>query len=256
MPKKLLSKKVWKDALGAAKKPKRLHLVPDKDGLFNCPVDLCDSDSFHTKRGCRKHVFQRHGWYYYFEEKPNINAVLPTQTTVALHEKFRKTKRSRTNDMPTFSKDCLFDRNFKAWLCSPVGGLKSSTQSTQISCRLSKYLKFCCQDCCSSWDIPLKVIDYCIGSVSSISDFISYLKETWNVGNAGIIGYMNSISHVLDYRRVGEGDVCQSLVASEIYIERVKKTFAKKCVLSGISCLVLSTFQKLTAGLPLKRCKM
>ena len=68
--KKNLSKKVWKNATGASAKPKRLHLVPDKDGFFNCPVEACDHDSFFTRRGCRKHVFQRHGWYYFFDEKP------------------------------------------------------------------------------------------------------------------------------------------------------------------------------------------
>ena len=30
-----------------------------------------------------------------------------------------------------------------------------------------------------------------------ISDFVDYLKDKWNVGYSGIIGYMNYLSHML-----------------------------------------------------------
>ena len=226
MSKRLLSKKVWKNEIGAASKPKRLRLVSDKDGLFNCPIKNCDSESYHSQRGCRKHVYERHGWFYFFEKKPNIEEVLPT---CVIAKAVSKPKRSRTSEMPMFAKDCSFDRSFKLWLCSPVGGLKSYKQSSQISCRVLKYLKFCCQDCCSKWDIPLKIVDYCVGSVSSVSDFIDYLKETWVVGYAGIIGYMNSLSHVLDFRRMDNMKLNETFVASEIYIDRVlKKLWLKR----------------------------
>ena len=99
---------------------------------------------------------------------------------------------------------------------------------SQISCRVLKFFKFCCQDCKEDWEIPIKVIDYCVGSISLISDFIEFLKETWKVGFAGIIGYMNAISHVLDFRRMDDASLNQAFTAAEIYIERVKKTLAKK----------------------------
>ena len=56
MPATLLPKSVWKNANGASNKAKRLHLVPDQDGFFTCPVSNCDSNSYRSKRGCRKHV--------------------------------------------------------------------------------------------------------------------------------------------------------------------------------------------------------
>ena len=227
MPKKLLSKKVWKDAVGASSKAKRLHLKYDKNGNFNCPVPSFDSDSFTPKRGCRKYLYHRHGWFYFFDEKPNVEEVLPAKALSL--KQIRKTKRSKTVEMPSFNKNCAFDRDFKSWLHSPVRGMKSWTQSMQISCRVLKYLKFCCQDCCSSWDIPLKVVDYCIGSISSISEFLDFLKDKWNVGFAGMIGYMNALSHVLDFRRIQEeSQNKQTFLASEIYIDRVKKTLSKK----------------------------
>ena len=68
MAKGILSKASWKDAIGATKKPKRLKLL-SHNGLFICPIAYCESEPYRSKRGCRKHVFTKHGWYYYFEEK-------------------------------------------------------------------------------------------------------------------------------------------------------------------------------------------
>ena len=71
MAKQTLSKTLWKDAIGATKKPKRLKLLSD-NVLFICPVAYCESELYRSKPGCRKHVFTKYGWHYYFEEKPNI----------------------------------------------------------------------------------------------------------------------------------------------------------------------------------------
>ena len=101
--KKLLSKKVWKDAVGAKSKPKRLHLKADKDGVFNCPVLQCDSDFYQTIRGCRKHVYQRHGWYYFFDEKPKVEDVFPK--LAVLRKGIQKSKRSRTTNISMFKRD-------------------------------------------------------------------------------------------------------------------------------------------------------
>ena len=129
-----------------------------------------------------------------------------------------------------FVKTCNLYKTFKLWLCSPAGGLKSLTQADQISCRILKYLKFCCDDVCPSWEIPLTVVDYCVGTVNMISDFIENLKIKWKVGFAGIIGYMNSLSHLLDFRRISNvnSSNLNAFVTTEIYINRVKKSLAKK----------------------------
>jgi len=199
MPSKLLPKPRWKDAVGASKKPRRLKLKADKDGLYTCPVQSCDGNIYHTKRGCRKHVYQRHGWYYYFEEKPVIENVLP-KLSIDLSV-IQKTKKSNTRNIPMFLRSCTLHTSFKKWLMSPGGGLKGDVQADQIGSRILKYLKFCCEDSSSAWEIPTKVVDYCIGSVTLLSDFVDYLKNSWQVGCAGIIGYLNSLSHLLDFRR-------------------------------------------------------
>ena len=62
----------WSKLANASPKPKRLHLEEDDcDGLFHCPVQICNHDGFTTQRGCRKHVKNKHSWYYYFDEKPD-----------------------------------------------------------------------------------------------------------------------------------------------------------------------------------------
>ena len=198
MPSRLLPKPLWKNAIGAASKPKRLRLVQDNEGYYYCPVETCDGNIYKTKRGCRKHVFQRHGWYYYFEEKPKVEEVLPEKV---VKKRMQRTNKSNTKSIPMFLKDCLLHKTFKRWLLSPGGGSKGDAQAEQIGCRVLKYLKFCCPDSESEWEIPTGVVDYCVGSVTLLSDFVEYLKEKWEVGYAGIIGYMNAIAHVLDFRR-------------------------------------------------------
>ena len=228
MPSKLLPKHVWKDAVGAKKKSRRLSIQKSTDGLFHCPVSSCDNLPYKSQRGCRKHVYQRHGWFYYFDERPDIDEVLPKQ--IVETSKITKAKKSQTSDMPSFLKTCTIYKSFRDWLMSPGGSSKGRVQAEQISSRVLKYFRFCCQDVCPTWDIPFPIVDYCVGSITQISDFVDHLSKKWNVGYSGIIGYMNALSHLLDYRRITDERYGnnQTFMASEIYIQRVKQSLAKK----------------------------
>lgn len=224
---RLLNKSFWKNAKGAAIKAKRLDLKPDSCGYFTCPVETCDSNNFKSQRGCRKHVYCKHGWYYFFDLKPDTNSVLPNHMNIL--KNIVKQTRSCTKLMPSFSIDCSFSLRFIKWLSSTGGGAKTVIQSRLLSMKILKFLKYCCADTSSNWDLPIDVVDYCLGSISMISDFIDYLQDKWNVGFSGVIGYMNSISHLLDFRR-SEG-MCSlnisTLVATEIFISRAKKSLGK-----------------------------
>ena len=228
MPSKLLPKHVWKDAVGAKGKSRRLSLKKSADGFFNCPVSSCDSLPYKSQRGCRKHVYQRHGWFYYFDQRPNIEEVLPKQ--VIDTSRITKAKKSQTSEMPSFLKTCTIYISFRDWLMSPGGSSKGKVQADQISSRALKYFRFCCQDVCPTWNIPLSIVDYCVGSILQISDFVDYLRKKWNVGYSGVIGYMNALSHLLDFRRINNErhQSSQTFMASEIYIQRVKQSLAKK----------------------------
>ena len=229
MGKRLFSKVVWKDAIGATRKAKRLKLVPDDKGLFTCPVRLCDSEKYRSKRGCRKHVFNRHGWYYFFDEKPDIDKVFPSLHTRT--NTYKLPQRVKTSNMPMFLKNCTIGQSFKKWLQSPGGGGKMESQADQILCKILKYFKFCCTDVLPSWDIPESAADYCLGSLVMMSDFIEHLQKQWHLGYSGIIGYMNAIGHMLDYRRSCnnfEQANVSVFIATEIYLQRVKRYLSKK----------------------------
>ena len=111
MKKRVLSKYTQKDAIGATQKPKRLKLLSDKNGLFICPVVNCETEPYRSRRGCRKRVFTKHDWYYYFEEKPDLAKVFPEFTTRTNNYQFPTCV--KTSNMPMFQKTCAVGVNFK-----------------------------------------------------------------------------------------------------------------------------------------------
>ena len=121
MAKRILSKPAWKDAIGATKKPKRLKLL-SHNGLFICPVVSCESEPYQNKHGCCKHVFTKHGWYYYFEEKLGIAKAFPEFNT--RRNNYELPIRVKTSNMPMFLMTCVVRVNFKKRLQSPDGGGK------------------------------------------------------------------------------------------------------------------------------------
>ena len=92
-------------------------------------------------------------------------------------------------------------------------------------------MKYCCADASILWDIPESVVDYCVGSVTMISDFVEYLQTYWSLKSSGVIGYMNALGHLLDFYR-SYSDLTQInssvFIPSEIYIQRVKRYLSKK----------------------------
>ena len=50
-------------------------------------------------------------------------------------------------------------------------------QADQTLCEILKYLKFCCSDVSLGWNVPKTVVDYCLGSLNMLSDFVEYLQN-------------------------------------------------------------------------------
>ena len=228
--KRIFCKSEWHKAVGLEKKPKRLKLEKLDDGKFYCPVSHCESDGYFSKRGCRKHVYQRHGWFYFFENKPDVCDYFPEANTRNATLLLSKRKRSCTSNMPSFLKTCTISIAFTTWLCTPGGGGKDRNQAEQLCSKFLKFIKFCCDDVCSTWDVPKSVVEYCMGSVSLISDFVTTLQDDWHVGFSGVIGYMNALSHVLDFCRstIIDSRKIPVFLASEVYLDRVKKCLSKQ----------------------------
>ena len=78
----VLSKVAWKAAIGATKEPKRLMLL-SHNGLFIRPAVYCESKSYRSRCGFRKHVLTKHGCYCCFKEKPAIAKAFPEFSTRA-----------------------------------------------------------------------------------------------------------------------------------------------------------------------------
>ena len=75
----------WSDIDGALPKPKRLHLEKDDaDSLYHCPIQLCEHEGFQSQRGCRKHVNNKHSWFFYFDEKPRVDLKLTLNSSKVL----------------------------------------------------------------------------------------------------------------------------------------------------------------------------
>ena len=208
---RILAKPLRKEAVGASKELKRLKLSANKEGHFCWPISKCESESYRSKRGCRKHVFTKYGWYFFFDEKPDIDTVFPSINT--RENEYRLQRRTQTSTMPMFQKTCTVGLTFKQWLQSPGGGGKPESQADQILCR-----------------------------ISMLSDFVEHLQNDWKMGNPGIIGYMNAMGHMLDHRRSCNSfpkENTTNFIPIEIYLHRVKRHLTKKMKITWKNVLTI-----------------
>ena len=108
----------WSKIQGASRKPKRLHLVGDEEGIFQCPVPHCDHMGFSSQHGCRKHVKNKHGWFYYFDVKPDLKL---SKTNVRPQGKgsilLEKSHRAQTS-----TKNTAFGHEIVNWIQCMAGG--------------------------------------------------------------------------------------------------------------------------------------
>ena len=114
---------------------------------------------------------------------------------------------------------------------NPGRGGEITVQADQTLCKVLKYLKFYCIDVSSGWNVPETAVDYCLGSLNMLSDFVEYLQNEWKIRYSGIIGYMNPLCHLLDFRRIFSHLASENIsvfLASEIYLQRVKRFLSKK----------------------------
>ena len=77
----------WSKLANASLKLNRLHLEDDCDGLFHCPVRACNHDGFNSQRGCRKHVKNKHRWYFHLTK---------SQTPLRLKKRVKATRMKAT----------------------------------------------------------------------------------------------------------------------------------------------------------------
>ena len=225
--KRTFSKNDWKAVEGASVKPKRLKLEPNGQGLYVCPLESCDSDSYKSQRGCRKHVFVKHGWFYYFDKKPDVQEAFPQKLFQTAK---RQTGRKKTWDMPSFSDRCQLAKDFISWICSAGGGGKDVNQAEQLCKKILKFCKFCCQNLDDDYEVTRTVFEYCVGSVELIQKFMTFLENECKLGNSGVIAYLLALGHCLDFLRFKglRADLIATFITTEVFLSRAKQCLRKK----------------------------
>ena len=78
--------------------------------------------------------------------------------------------------------------------------------------------------------------------------------DVWKVGHSGVIGYMNALSHLLDYCRTfpNSKSTVDTFVASEVYLSRVKRFLSKKMKIEWNSILTIEYLESLNCWATLK----
>lgn len=231
----------WSDIDGASPKPKRLHLEKDEtDRLYHCPIQECDHDGFQSQRGCRKHVNTKHGWFYFFDQKPEQEGLVASAKEDADDDKSSEIAIQTGRILPSFPASSQIGESFTKWLSGSGGGCKKDRVAQQIVKRCFKFLKFCCED---EEELSFEVLDFSLCSHSLLFKFIDYLQDECKLGHGGRLGYIDAISDLIDFRKInGASDkVLRNLSSTELYLKRARKTVAKMMRLQWTQDLDIET---------------
>ena len=236
----------WSDIDGASPKPKRLHLEKDEtDSLYHCPIQECDHDGFQSQRGCRKHVYNKHSWFFYFDEKPSSKEITDSRNVPMvkpIQDQTTESAKHAAKLLPSFSLSCEIAEVFTKWLTGSGGGYKKDRAAQQIVTRCFKFLRFCCED---EEELTFDVVDFSLCSPNLLFKFIDYLQEECKLGHGGRLGYIDSISEMIDFRKLhGASEaVFQKFSATELYLKRARKTVAKMMRLQWTQDLDIETLE-------------
>ena len=232
----------WSDIDGASPKPKRLHLEKDEaDSLYHCPIQECDHDGFQSQRGCRKHVNTKHGWFFYFNEKPDSKEIdFAMENTI--QDRTSEATKHAVKLLPSFSSSCDIGEVFTKWLTGSGGGCKKDRTAQQIVTRCLKFLRFCCED---EEELTSDVVDFSLCSPNLLFKFIDYLQDECKLGGGGRLGYIDAISEMIDFRKLhGASEaVLRKFSATELYLKRARKTVAKMMRLQWTQDLDIETLE-------------
>ena len=241
----------WSKIDGALPRSKRLHLEKDEaDSLYHCPIQLCERDGFQSQRGCRKHVNNKHSWFFYFDEKPvdfqqvTSSSDVPENISLTTLEDDapRATSKQGARSIPSFSVSSQIGDAFTKWLTGSGGGYKKDRPAQQIVSRCFKFLKFCCEE---EEELNFEVLDFSLCFPSLLFKFIDFLQDECKLGHGGRLGYIDAISELIDYRKVnGASDaILRNLSATELYLKKARKTVAKMMRLQWTQDLDIETLE-------------
>ena len=214
----------WHSINGAAQGKRKLVLRRNDDNTFTCPVNFCLHTDFKSKRGLRKHIDNKHSWFYYFDEQPDIKREEIEELQPVIP------KKASTINKPFYSMEEGIGNDFLEWLCTSCGGGKSQREAKQVAKRALKFLMSCTGDNDSEAPLSNELIDCCLGSAAIIIRFLTVLEKEWKLSFSGSLNYIRSIEDLLDFRKAnGVTDSnLRCFAVTEVYLRRAKENFRKK----------------------------
>eukprot|EP00111_Clytia_hemisphaerica_P011795 TCONS_00034656-protein len=96
----------WHSVNGSANGKRKLSFNESDKGKFTCAAKLCLHSDFESKRGLRKHIYNKHPWYYYFDDQPEIK-----RQEVELNQPIIQ-KKASTSSKPYYSIDEGIGKSF------------------------------------------------------------------------------------------------------------------------------------------------
>ena len=152
-----------------------------------------------------------------------------------------------THDIPSFSKDSAFAKDFCKWLTSMTGGSSPENQADQIVSRALKLLKSVTSDDLSFEEVTDGIdIDFYLGSRRNISDFIGNLESKTGMGHSGQLGYISALCDLIDYRKYQgvTSQVLQNFSVAEMLLRKARKCVSKKMRIQWNSELDTESLEK------------
>eukprot|EP00111_Clytia_hemisphaerica_P016290 TCONS_00048239-protein len=214
----------WRSINGSANGKRKLSFNGNEKGKYTCPAKLCLHSDFASTRGLRKHIDNKHPWYYYFDEQPDVK-----REDVELNQPAFKRKAS-TSSKPYYSIDEGIGKAFYKWLTTTCGGGKNERESKQVAKRAMKFLMSSTGDNESLASLSYELIDCCLGSTTIILKFLTVLEDEWKMSSSGALNYVKAIFDLMDYRKAfGINDnKLRCFTITEVYLRRAKENLRKK----------------------------
>ena len=143
---------------------------------------------------------------------------------------------------PTFPTSCEIGEQFNKWLTSCGGGSKSQRQAHQILSRVFKFFKFCCED---EEELSYEVVDFGLSSPTLLFRFVDVIEEEWKLQHAGRLGYLDSISEFIDFRKVRNPTehVLRNLAITEVHLKKARRSISKMMRLQWVRDLDIETLE-------------
>ena len=214
----------WHSVNGSAQAKRKLSLQENDKGKYTCPAKLCLHSDFSSKRGLRKHIDNKHPWYYYFDDQPEVK-----REEIEINQPVLS-KKASTSSKPYYSIEEGVGNCFLKWLTTTCGGGKNEREAKQIAKRAMKFLMNSTGDNDCQAPLSFDLIDCCLGSTSIILNFLTVLEEEWKMSSSGSLNYVTSISDLMDFRKShGVTDIkLRSFTITEVYLRRARENLRKK----------------------------